>query len=186
MKTMSKALVGTIAAGAMAMAVATPAQARDRDRGPDAGEIIAGALIIGGIAAVAAASNKNDRYRNGQYDNGRYDNRGYDNRYDNRQYQRRGNGDRAVQLCVNAVERDARRSGYRFANVTQIRDIDRERGGWEVRGTLVVDGSQGYGRYDNYRGGRQNYNRGDSGRFTCDISRGRVVDIDYRGVRGLR
>ena len=60
MKSISKALVGTVAAGAMAMASATPAQAqwrdRDRDRGGiDAGDIIAGALIIGGIAAVTGA-----------------------------------------------------------------------------------------------------------------------------------
>ncbi|MGB3753055.1 MAG: hypothetical protein WA954_04060 [Parerythrobacter sp.] len=181
MKTISKALVGTVAAGAMAMAVVTPAQARDRDRGPDTGEIIAGALILGGIAAVAAsAGNDRDRYRDGRYDNRRYD----DRRYNDNRYQRRSQ--RAVNQCIRAVERDARRSGYRFANVTQIRDVDRERGGWEVRGRLVVDGDRGFGRYDNYRGNRRGYNRDDSGRFTCDFSRGRVVDIDYRGIRGLR
>ena len=65
MKTLSKALVGTVAAGAMAMASASPAMARDyRDNDRiDTGDIIAGALIIGGIAAVAAAAgNGRDRY----------------------------------------------------------------------------------------------------------------------------
>ena len=71
MKTITKALVGTVAAGAMAMASAAPAQAqyrdRDRDRdGIDAGDIIAGALIIGGIAAVAGAvGGRNRGYNDG-------------------------------------------------------------------------------------------------------------------------
>ena len=61
MKTISKALVGTVAAGAMALS-ATPAAARDRHHdGVDAGDIIAGALVIGGIAAVASSIG-NDRY----------------------------------------------------------------------------------------------------------------------------
>ena len=52
MKTISKALIGTVAAGAMALS-ASPAAARDRhDDGIDAGDIIAGALVIGGIAAA--------------------------------------------------------------------------------------------------------------------------------------
>ena len=181
MQTLSKALVGTAAAGAMALASASPAAARDRD-GVDAGDIIAGAVIIGGIAAIASAASKRDRYRDGYYyDDRRY--RGYDNR--------RGNGRRAVERCIRAAERDARRYGYRYADVTQIRDVDRKRGGWRVKGRIVVDDSRGYGRYNRYdrydrydrRGYRNNY---DTGRFTCDIRRGRIVDIDYSGIRGLR
>lgn len=191
-KLFAKGGIATAAVGAMALAGATPAQARDRD-GIDAGDVIAGAVILGGIAAVASAVGKKDRYRDSyRYRDRDYRdyNRGY--RYNDR---RRGNARYAVQQCVNAVERDARRAGYRFADVTEIRDVDRERRGWEVKGRLVVDGSRGYGRYnrqynryDRYdRRGR--YDRGydrDSGRFSCDIERGRVVDIDYRGIRGLR
>src|SRR5688572_6031817 len=82
MKTITKALVGTVAAGAMAMTTAVPAQAqsRDRDNGIDVGDVIAGALIIGGIAAVASAVGRNRGYDDGyvyeggnyRYDNGRY------------------------------------------------------------------------------------------------------------------
>jgi len=61
MKTVSKALVGTVAAGAMAMTSATPALARDHDDGIDAGDVIAGAVIIGGIAALAGAFDRDDR-----------------------------------------------------------------------------------------------------------------------------
>ena len=112
----------------MALAGATPVQAKHRDRdGIDAGDVIAGALIIGGIAAVASAASKNRdrdyRYRDGyRYrDRDRY---GYDYGY------RRGNPRRAIEKCVRAVERDARRAGFRYADVTEIRDVDdRKRGG---------------------------------------------------------
>ncbi len=183
MKTISKALIGTVAAGAMAMTSATPAFARDRDDGISAGDIIAGAVILGGIAAVASAAGNN---------------RGYDRdyRYNDRNYRSgygQGSPRAAVEQCVRAAQRDARRAGYRNAQVTQIRDVDDTRYGWKVKGTIEVQGQRGYAygnryndrydnRYDN-RGYRSaNY---DSGRFTCDVSRGRVVDLDFRGVRGL-
>ncbi len=191
MKTISKALaktsVATVAAGALAMTSAAPAFARDRGHDKiDAGDVIAGAVILGGIAAILS-SGKRDRYDNRNY---RGDYRSNNNRG--------GNGRAAIERCVRAVERDAQRAGYRFANVTEIRDVDRERYGWEVKGRLVVDGARGYGyrgdrynsrynnRYDRYDRGNR-YNRsGDRGKFTCDVSRGRVVGIDYSGIRGLR
>lgn len=196
-KTFAKGGIATAAVGAMALAGATPAQARDRN-GIDAGDIIAGAVILGGIAAVASAVGKKDRYNDGYrysyHDRDyRYNDR-YNSRYGYNDY-RKGNARAAIKRCVNAVERDARRAGYRFADVTEIRDVDRERYGWEVKGRLVVDGQRGWGRYnqqynryDRYdRSGRwdRGYDR-DAGKFTCDVSRGRIMDIDYRGIRGLR
>src|SRR5690606_22245511 len=97
---------------------------RDRDRdGIGAGEIIAGALIIGGIAAVAAsASNNRDRYRGG-YDYGRY-----------------GNSRQAVDQCVRAAQSTANRYSYGGgARVTDIRDIDRKRDGYDVKGRIAVN-----------------------------------------------
>ena len=182
MKTISKAIVGTLTAGAVAVASASPAMARDRDRdrGIDGGDILAGALIIGGIAAVAAAASDNDdrndrRYRD--YDDRRY--RDYDDRYDRRDQRRGYRGgyqEDAVGMCVRAAEQNVRRYTYGGrAEVTQIRDVDRERRGFEVKGRIAV---QDRGR---------NYRRGDwdEGRFTCQVRRGRVVDIDYSGIRGL-
>lgn len=179
-KTLAKGTLGTVAAGALALTSATPAMARDhRDGGISTGDVIAGAVIIGGIAAIAAAIG-NDRDDNRYRDNYRYrDQRGYG--YGDR-WQARGNPRAAVERCINAVERDARRAGYRFADVTQIRDVDDTRYGWRVRGNLVVDGNGYGGRYDRY----DRYSRSDSGRFDCRIDRGRVYDIDYSGVRGLR
>lgn len=187
MHTMTKTLVGTVAAGAMAMTSAAPAFARDRDNdGISAGEIIAGAVIIGGIAAIASAASK-DRGYDRRYDDGyRYDKRDYRGGYDD--YYGRGNPRAAVEQCVRAAERRARRAGYRFADVTDIRDVDDKRYGWRVKGRIDVQGQRGYGdRYDRHgrydRHDRGHY--GDSGKFTCDISRGRVVGIDFSGVRGL-
>jgi hypothetical protein len=69
--------------------------------------------------------------------------------------------------------------------VTQIRDVERERGGFEVRGTIAVRS------YNNRRGNWGDYRRGyrnngfDEGRFTCDFRRGQVVNVDFRGLRNL-
>ena len=197
MKTITKALVGTVAAGAMAMASAAPAQAqyRDRDRhdGIDVGDVIAGALIIGGIAAVASAVGNNNRgYNNGGYvyEGRGYDNRGYNNGYYNNGYNNVGDPRQAVEQCVYAAEQNASRYSYGRggAQVTDIRDINRHRDGYTVKGRIAVNtqnrnwrGSWG----GDYRGYDNRYNGYDAGRFTCDVRYGRVVDLDYSGVRGL-
>lgn len=196
MKTMSKALVGTIAAGAMALSSATPVFAEHRDRdGVSAGDVIAGALIIGGIAAVAsAASNNNDRYdRDYRYDRAGYGyDRGYGYRNDNAW---RGSPRRAVEQCVYAAERNAARYSYGRADVTDVRDIRETRYGYEVRGRIAVnsngrdwrrgDGYYGRGWGGDYRGWNDNLRGYDSGSFKCRIERGRIVDLDYKGIRGL-
>ena len=191
MKTLSKALLGTIAAGAMVASSATPALANDRDnRGVSVGDIIAGALIIGGIAAVASASGRNNRgYNNGYgdnygydragynnrgydddndgYNNGGYNNGGYGNNYD-RGAQWRSNPRQAVEQCIAATERYARSRGLR-ADVTDIRQVKDTRYGFQVKGRIAVQ--------DNNRG----WNRGDS-------NYGQGWGGDYRGyndrVRG--
>ena len=185
MKSISKALVGTVAAGAMAMASAAPAQAqwrdRDRDRGDgiDAGDIIAGALIIGGIAAVASAAGG----RNRGYDGRVYEGRGYDG------YDRAGSSRQAVEQCVYAAEGNANRYSYGGrAKVTDIRKIDRKRDGYKVEGRIAVntnnrDWRRGWG--NDYRGWDNRYSGYDAGKFTCDVRYGRVVDLDYSGIRGL-
>lgn len=197
MKTLSKALVGTIAAGAMAVSSATPAAARDhRDHdGISAGDVIAGALIIGGIAAVASAASKGNR----DYDY-RYDRAGYGDRYDNgyghdRGYGWRGSPRSAVEQCVRSAERTASRYSYGRADVTDIRQVRDTRYGWEVRGRIAVNSSgrdwrHGDGRYGrgwggDYRGWNDGLRGYDSGSFKCRIERGRVVDLDFSGIRGL-
>ncbi|MCY1672195.1 hypothetical protein OVA07_14405 [Novosphingobium sp. SL115] len=196
MKTFSKALVGTAAAAAVAVSSATPAMARDRG-GVDGGDIIAGALVIGGIAAIAAAAsaNNNDRYgygdgndwrgRDGWNDSGRYRNDAYG----------RGNSRSAIEQCVRAAERNASRYSYGRADVTDVRDVKATRWGYEVKGRIAVNSSgrnwrQGDNRYGrgwngDYRGWNDSLRGYDSGSFKCRVERGRVVDIDYSGIRGL-
>ena len=176
MKTISKAMIGTVAAGAMALASATPAMAQDRyrDRGDgiDAGDIIAGALIIGGIAAVAGSIG-NDRYR------GTYGEPYYGDRYDGRYGYQGGSSRQAVEQCVRAAQR-----GAYGARVTDIRNIDRKRYGYRVMGTVIVnERGGGWGRDYNYRYSGRNY---DQGKFTCDVQYGRVVGLDYSGLRNHR
>lgn len=186
MKNLSKALVGTVAAGAMAMtSTSAMAQGRYYDRDDDddisVGEIIAGALIIGGIAAVASSAGR-DRYD-------RYDDR-YRGRYDDRYYNRAGSPRNAVEQCVYAAERTANRYSYRGrAHVTDIRDVDRKRDGYRVKGRIAVntrsnDWRRGWG--NDYRGWDNRYSGYDAGKFTCDVRYGRVVDLDFDGIRGLR
>ncbi|OYW44373.1 MAG: hypothetical protein B7Z08_02720 [Sphingomonadales bacterium 32-68-7] len=186
MKTITKALVGTVAAGAMAVGSMAPAHAQsryDRDRGRDrggidAGDVIAGALIIGGIAAIASATSRNSRDR-------------YDDRYENG-WGRYGDPRQAIEQCVNTAERGARRFN---ADVTDIRSVDRRGDGYVVKGRIAVNqlgrnwrqGDNRYGRgwNNDYRGWNDRYRGYDAGNFTCRIERGRVTDLDYSGIRGL-
>ena len=64
----SRSAVSVAAAAALAM-TASPAMARHyhRDRGIDGGDVLAGVLIIGGIAAIASAASKDRRDRETRY-----------------------------------------------------------------------------------------------------------------------
>lgn len=169
---LTKAAVGAATAGAMLIG-ATPAMARDRDRdGIGAGEIIAGAVVLGGLAAILS-SGDNDRYdRDSRYNDrnrGRYEDARYGFGYD---YGRYGNSRSAVSQCVNSVERGSRRYGR--TDVTEVTSIDRKRDGYRVKGRVIVN--------DGYRG---RWGRGgsyDKGKFTCDIRYGRVQDIRFSGL----
>lgn len=203
--TMKRALVGGV--GVAAMMATAPAQAQyrydryDRDDGISAGEIIAGAVIIGGIAAavgaIANGGRDPDRYYTRGYDYDPYD--GYDRRYRDPRYRgyypQRLTARQAVERCVQAAEnRGNRRFGR--TDVTEIRDVDRNRYGFRVRGNLVVqDGydrrGNGYGygygrrgRYDPYGyGGYGGYGGVDRGRFTCDVGYDGRARIDFDGIR---
>ena len=158
MNTLKNAMIGTAAAAAMAVS-ATPAMANgyDRDRGGiSAGEIIAGAVVIGAIAAIASSGN-DDRYRGGRYD------RDY-------RYGRHINPRQAVERCVRATEQRA--SYYGRANVTRVDDVRNTRNGYRIKGRVVVD--NGYRRgYDN-------------GKFTCHIDGNRVSDVRLQNLKYRR
>ena len=192
MKIISKALAGSVVAGAMAISAASPAFAADShgfDRGGiRAGEMIAGALVLGGIAAATA-----DASHYGGYDFNRAGYRDRDVRYG------RGwntNPRQAVEMCVRRAENAAsRRSFGGRADVTDVRNVRNTAWGYEVRGRIAVntmgrgwrngDNRYGYGWNNDYRGWHNGLRGYDSGSFTCKIERGRVVDMDFSGIRGL-
>lgn len=132
--------------------------------GLDAGDVLAGVLILGGIAAIASAASNADRARDERYRDYRNDsNRNDDYRYRDDSYRDRdseadrysgGRGiDRAVDMCVQEMERNDR--------VDSVEGVQRSATGWRVEGYL--------------RDGRS---------FSCAIdSAGQVRGIDY-GRRG--
>ena len=212
MTIMSKALLATGAAAAALVSTASPALARDRHGdGIDVGDVIAGAVILGGIAAVAGSiGNDRDRgYNYGYPSDGRYSNNyryndrydsndryGYNDRYDRSGYRNNGNPRQAVEQCIATAENQASRYSYGRADVTDIRSVDRNNRGYTVRGRIAVndqgrdwhrgDSNYGNGWNNDYRGWNNNLRGYDAGSFKCRVEYGRVVDIDFDGIRGLR
>jgi len=128
----------------------------------DAGDVLIGAAIIGGIAAIASSNNRRQRerdvvvverdVRDGDWrdDNRRVDDRRVDDR---RTSTPRGNGasglDNAVNQCLDRIERDVR--------VDTVENVERTGAGWRVSGVLFNGSS-----------------------FQCRIGNGGQIDgIDY-------
>lgn len=158
MRTLSKSLLGVAGAAVAATSFAAPAEAQryrryyDRDRGVDAGDVIAGIAIIGGVAALVSALDGDRGYGRDRY------------------YSRSGGARRAVDACARAARREARYDGDR-ARVGEIYDVDRAGNGYyRVHGTLNVQD-----RDYRYRGRGYDVDRV---RFTCTAGYGRVVDLD--------
>ena len=171
MKTMSKAIAGTIAACAMALPAVTPASAHD---GYGSGR---------------------DGY---DYARAGYGDRGYD------QDREGGFGFRedrtspreAIERCTRAAYFTANRYGYTAARVTEIRNVERNDRGYTIKAGMSVDN---YGRdigrdwhrdwhrdgADYGRGWNSDYRNQNNGWFRCKVAYGRVVDLDFGGIRGL-
>lgn len=141
----------TLASVAAFSMMATPALAnhnwgwggnRHRDR-VDAGDVITGILIIGGIAAIASAAssnNKKKRYERRDRDE-RYDNDGYEREYsrddgrDSRPEWQEGSGiNGAINRCLGEVSRGSSR-------VQDVDAVNREGDGWRVEGRTGNGGS---------------------------------------------
>ena len=173
----SAAALSIVAALSMA---ASPALARDRNWGGgnwgggwghrhhdrvDAGDVIAGVLILGGIAAIASvASNSNkakrERSRDYQYPDQSYPGQSYPQRDSSADYDTesrpdyddgaresrdetrddaRGDSrglDNAVSLCTSEIERGDRR-------IDEIDTVSREGNGWRISGR--IEGGANFG-----------------------------------------
>lgn len=90
------------------------------DRGVSAGDVLTGVLIIGGIAAIAnSTSRNNDRRRSVEPR--------YRENYNPRVTENRSI-DRAVDTCLRTIERDVR--------VEAVDSVNRTNAGWDVSGSL--------------------------------------------------
>ncbi|WP_299329286.1 hypothetical protein [Parasphingopyxis sp.] len=170
MTIIGKTLMGATAA--TALAVAAPAQASNND-GIDGGDILAGVLVLGGLAAVIAAVSDDDDDRYEHYD------RRYDGPYArNHRGHYYGHGRLRPRQAINrcAIAAQQRASRYGRAQITEITDVDRARGGYRVEGRVVVEENR-FGRRGYYR--TAGYDRG---RFSCRI---RYGQIDRLRVSGL-
>lgn len=132
----------------------------------DAGDVLIGAAIIGGIAAIVSSNNRRERDRdvviidrNVRNPDWRNDDRRYDDRRDDRRLSApRGSGasglDNAVNQCLDRIERDVR--------VDTVDDVERTASGWQVIGS-IFNGAQ----------------------FRCRIgNNGQIDTIDYDGTFG--
>lgn len=108
----------------------------------DGGDILAGILVIGGIAAIASAASRNDRDRryeerdyprqDPRYDDRRVDSRD-DSRYDDSRYDR---GTDAMESAINVCSDAAERQAGRDARVSSVQSVIRDGEGWRVEGEL--------------------------------------------------
>lgn len=169
---MLRTLTGSALIGAMLVGAVPATAQRDRDRddqrerhrgdGVDAGDVIAGAVIVGGLAAIIAAATRNNR--------------------DDTDHGPRAR--RAIEECVQAVEADASRYGDR-ADVTRIARVEHNRRGYVIRGTVVVQSR--FDRYDRYDRYDRRYRPGevdsDQGQFRCNYANGRVMGVRITGLR---
>lgn len=110
---------------------------RHRDR-IDGGDILAGILVIGGIAAIASAASKNNRDRRYEDRDYRSDNRRYDDRRaDSRNDYRNDRGTEAMESAISACADAAERQAGRDARVSEIESVVRDGSGWRVEGELT-------------------------------------------------
>lgn len=168
-------MMATTVAGALLATSATPALARPggwgnpgwgggwgghrrwrhRD-GIDVGDVILGAIIIGGIAAVASAASNSGRDRT----------RNRDGNWGGGWSRDEGTEDEAVDACARAAEREGSRYGN-GAKVEDITSVARQDGGYRIHGVVSADRSYGNGRYN------------DNSRFSCSVRYGQVEDIHF-------
>lgn len=123
----------------------------DRD-GISPGEVIAGAVVIGGLAAILASS-------------GRKNSRDDD-------WQRHGGGRRAIELCVAAVQN--RSNARRALSVQRVTGVDRLNRGYAIAGQVQARYRGPTPRFSSsFR---------DNGTFQCRVRQGRVQRLTFNGI----
>ena len=163
-RVLTKTMLGLTAAATLLVAAA-PAEARGRYRphyrhhNSSLGDFVAGALIVGGIAAVASAAARNNRDRP-YYDRPIDSGYGYEGGYSERD-------DNGLNACAATAEREAQRYTRDNARVADIRAVDNSGRNTRFQGRVEVAD-------DGYGSGRR-----ESARFTCTAEYGRVTGFIF-------
>lgn len=164
---------------------------RHRDR-IDAGDVLAGVLIIGGIAAIASAASKSSRereYRNRdfRYPQTRYPDRTDRYRYDDNPSRNSYGGGmgNAVDMCLGEIERGSDR-------VDSVDSASRSGEGWHVTGRLT-DGAGFSCRIDNSGrlrsldlGGSPAYGASNDGDWDYPVEDRQYDDATYARARAAQ
>lgn len=153
----SRAALIAVSLAALSL-TATPASARHwrhHDRGIDGGDVLAGVLILGGIAAIASAASKSSRDREAgdyRYPDSRYPEQRSPSESDYRDWRAQRDGDAgyagqrdstpydgsdwrgdamngAVNACAGEIERGER-------HIDSVEGVNRAADGWRVEGRL--------------------------------------------------
>jgi hypothetical protein len=105
--------------------------------GVSGGDVLAGILVIGGIAAIASAASKNNRDQRSDDRDYRTDRQRHDDwRAETRNDSRDGRGTGAMESAINACSSAAERQAGSDAQVTAIDSVARDGDGWRVEGEL--------------------------------------------------
>lgn len=165
MRHLTRLILGSLAAATLVIGMAAPAAARDNHRryhhrGSGFGNFLAGALVVGTIAAIASSSSKRDRAaeRSDLPPPPPPQAFGLDEQDDN-----------GLNACAATAEREAQRYTRDNARVVEIRAVDNS--GRNTRFTGRVEVAD-----DGHSGGRPGFDgeRRESARFTCTAEYGQV------------
>lgn len=184
--------IGMAAAVAASVGLAVPAEAQWRGGhrpyrhhhrgGIDGGDLLLGAVLAGGVIAVASAASNASRERRAaevdaeplppawqdrdgpgdSYDDGDVD----ESEADRSPGAAQGEEDAAADACAAAAEAEGRRLARR-ATVSEVTDVDRAGDGWFVAGTIELA--------DGYR------EVGTERRFRCNLADGSAPNVRIDG-----
>ena len=178
--------IGMAAAVAASVGLAVPAEAQWRGGRPyrhhrsgiDGGDVLLGALLAGGVIAVASAASRADRQRRAEPPAEPLppewtDPNGPDGNFDGSDLEdgddtpvAANDEDVAADTCAEAAEEEGRRIARR-ATVSAITDVDRAGQGWFVAGTIDLS--------DGYR------DAGTPRRFRCNLTVGQAPSVRIDG-----
>lgn len=167
MRRLTKTILATAAAATLVTGMAAPAAARGHGgrhygghhHGSGFGNFLAGALVVGTVAAIASSASRKDRGYDRSYPPPPPRGYGYNEGY--------VDDDNGLNACAATAEREAQRYTRDNARVVEIRAVDNSGRNTRFTGRIEV-ADDGYSS-----------DRRDSARFTCTAEYGRVTGFIF-------